>query len=195
MTLPAYPPDARNQQEIDAGINFNPHTAERIAARQQAKQRCRELNRVPPEQFKQRQKIARELFASSNDCYIEPDFYCDYGVNIHLGKRFYANHHCVILDAATIRIGDNVLLGPGVQLLSNNHPLDPVRRRQGWQTALPITIGNDVWIGAGSLILAGVTIGAGAVIAAGSVVRQDVAANAMVAGHPASLRKMILPTD
>lgn len=174
-----------DQSSIDRGELFDPHTAARTQQRQRAKQRCRELNALPPEQFKARQKLARELFAQVDGCYIEPDFFCDYGCNIYLGKRFYANHHCIILDAATVTIGDHVLLGPGVQLLTNNHPLDPDLRRRGWQQARPISIGDDVWIGAGALILGGVSIGAGAVVAAGSIVTHSVAPGQRVAGNPA----------
>lgn len=187
--------DAMSQQEIDLGNHFNPHEKHRVAQRQRAKSLCQQLNQIPPQQFRERQAIARQLFGQVNGCYIEPSFYCDYGCNIFLGKRFYANHNCTILDAASVYIGDNVLLGPGVQLLTNNHPTDPNLRRQGWQQASPIRLGNDVWIGGGAIILGGVTLGDGVIVGAGSVVTRSVESMQMVAGNPARVIKSIDTSD
>lgn len=164
---------------------FNPRDPELTAARVRAKKLCRELNQCTPEAFKAAQQIARQLFAKVQGCYLEPDFYCDYGFNIELGARFYANHHCVMLDAAPIRIGDDVMLGPAVQIYTVTHPLDAALRQSGIEQAKPIQIGHRVWIGGGAIILPGVTIGEDAVIAAGSVVTKDVPAGTVVKGNPA----------
>ena len=164
---------------------FNPRDPELTAARAHAKKLCRALNQCTPEAFKAAQQIAKQLFARVQGCYIEPDFYCDYGFNIELGARFYANHHCVMLDAAPIRIGDDVMLGPAVQLYTVTHPLDAALRQTGIEQAKPIQLGHRVWIGGGAIILPGVTIGEDAVIAAGSVVTKDVPAGAIVKGNPA----------
>lgn len=173
--------------KMNAGQWFLPRDRELSAMRKQAKAACRALNDTGPEPFKQHQRLAAALFGRVGSCYIEPDFYCDYGVNIHIGQRFYANHHCVLLDAATIEIGDDVLLGPHVQIYTVTHPLDSERRVQGLEMASPVRIGHRVWIGGGSIILPGVTIGDDAVIAAGSLVRHDVPAHALVGGNPAQL--------
>lgn len=173
---------------------FNPRDAELAKARSLAKQSCRELNQQGPEPFKKHQQLARQLFGSVQSCYIEPDFYCDYGFNISLGARFYANHHCVILDAARVEIGDDVMFGPGVQLYTVTHPLDAQQRTTGMELAKPIVIGNRVWIGGGAIVLPGVTVGDEAVIAAGSIVTKDVAAGMLVQGNPARpMRQVSVP--
>lgn len=176
------------QQMLD-GEWFSPRDKELSALRKAAKQRCRQLNAQGPEAFKQHQQLAAALFGRVGSCYIEPDFYCDYGINIRLGQRFYANHHCVILDAASVEIGDDVMLGPAVHIYTVTHPLDAAARVTGIEQAKPVIIGNRVWIGGQAVILPGVTIGDGAVIAAGSVVSRDVAPYTLVAGQPARWQK------
>jgi maltose O-acetyltransferase len=130
-------------------------------------------------------KLLKGLLGSSHSFWIEAQFYCDYGYNIHLGKQFYANHGCVILDAAPVTIGDDVMLAPGVLISTATHPLNAAKRKKGIETAHAITIGNGVWIGMGAKILPGVTIGENAVIGAGAVVNKSVAANTVAAGVPA----------
>lgn len=170
---------------------FNPADRELAAQRRRAKQLCRQMNQQGPDPFKAHQQLARQLFGSVGSCYIEPDFWCDYGGNIHLGQRFYANHQCVMLDAATITIGDDVMLGPAVQIYTVSHPMAASERVTGIEQAHPVTIGNRVWIGGGAIILPGVSIGEGAVIAAGAVVNRDVAPHTLVAGQPAKLIKTL----
>ncbi len=168
---------------------FDPRDRELAALRRQAKQLCRQLNTQGPEPFKAHQQLAKQLFGTVGSCYIEPDFWCDYGVNIQIGQRFYANHHCVMLDAAAISIGDDVMLGPAVQIYTVSHPMAASERVSGLEQALPVHIANRVWIGGGAIILPGVRIGEGAVIAAGAVVNRDVAPYTLVAGQPARLIK------
>jgi maltose O-acetyltransferase len=119
------------------------------------------------------------------DVWLEPPFYCDYGSNIAVGERFYANTGCVVLDCEAVEIGARVKLGPGVQLLAVSHPLDATQRALGLEYGEPISIGDDVWIGGGAIVLGGVTIGNRAVVGAGSVVTHDVPSDAVVAGNPA----------
>ncbi|WP_031570102.1 sugar O-acetyltransferase [Rheinheimera texasensis] len=168
---------------------FNPADRELAEQRRRAKQLCRQINQQGPEPFKAHQQLARQLFGSVGSCYIEPDFWCDYGGNIHLGQRFYANHQCVMLDAATITIGDDVMLGPAVHIYTVSHPMAASERVTGIEQAHPVIIGNRVWIGGGAIILPGVSIGEGAVIAAGAVVNRDVAPYTLVAGQPARFIK------
>lgn len=170
---------------------FNPRDAELTQLRRQAKQLCRRLNEQGPDPFKAHQLVARQLFGSLGSCYIEPDFWCDYGINIRIGARFYANHHCVILDAAPVQIGDDVMFGPAVQIYTVTHPLDASERARGLEQARPVSIGDKVWVGGGAIILPGVTLGEGAVIAAGAVVTRDVAPFTLVAGQPARLQKSL----
>lgn len=138
---------------------------------------------------------ARHQFLSSifgnipEDAFIEPPFFVDYGCNIKFGKAFYANFNCTFLDPTLITFGDNVMLGPNVTFTTVSHPTDPKRRITAEEYAEPITVGNNVWFASNVVVLPGVTIGDGAVIAAGAVVRNNVAANTVVAGIPARVIK------
>ena len=116
---------------------------------------------------------------------VRPPFHCDYGYNIALGDRVFLNFGCVILDVARVEIGAGTQIGPGVQILTADHPRDPALRAEGWDCGRPSRIGANVWIGGGALILPGVTIGDDAIIGAGSVVTRDVAPGQTVMGNPA----------
>lgn len=132
--------------------------------------------------------LLREAFASVGDgATIRPPFHCDYGYNISLGGGVFLNFGCTVLDVVAVRIGDRTQIGPGVQILTADHPRDPVLRAAMLEFGRPVTIGTDVWIGGGALILPGVTIGDGAIVGAGSVVTRDVPAGATVVGNPARI--------
>jgi maltose O-acetyltransferase len=118
-------------------------------------------------------------------------FYCDYGYNIEVGENFFANHNTVILDGAKVRFGDNVFVAPNCGFYTAGHPLDAERRNQGLEYAKPITIGNDVWIGAGVHVMPGVTIGNNVVIGAGSIVVKDIPDNSVAVGNPCRIPKHI----
>ncbi len=134
--------------------------------------------------------LLRELLASVGEgAYIRPPFHCDYGYNISLGAGVFLNFNCIILDVVKVAIGDRTQIGPGVQILTADHPRDPAQRRAGLEFGRPIVIGADVWIGGGAIILPGVTIGDGAIVGAGAVVTRDVAAGATVVGNPARERR------
>jgi maltose O-acetyltransferase len=135
-----------------------------------------------------RQILAELLPHAGQNLYIEPPFHCDYGSHIYCGDNVYFNVNCVVLDAAKVTIGSNVLFGPGVQLYAATHPLDAVVRRT-LELAEPITIGDDCWIGGSTVICPGVTIGAGCVIGAASVVTKDVPAYSLAVGNPAKVIK------
>ncbi|UBM25143.1 sugar O-acetyltransferase [Pseudomonas sp. p1(2021b)] len=120
---------------------------------------------------------------------IRPPFYCDYGYNISVGANTFMNFNCVILDVLPVRIGADCQIGPAVQIYTADHPLDPEVRRTGLESGRPVTIGDNVWIGGGAIILPGVTIGDNAVIGAGSVVTRDVPAGAIAVGNPARVRQ------
>ena len=127
-----------------------------------------------------------ELFAELGDgVLIEAPFHCAYGRNIHIGDGVYVNAGCTILDTAPVRIGARSMLGPYVQIYCADHHRDRALRTQGLERALPVTLGEEVWIGGGAILLPGVTIGDGAIVGAGAVVTRDVAPGARVAGNPA----------
>lgn len=151
----------------------------------EAKTVCHEFNQLSPAEGKTARKLIKQLFGQSVNSWVEPPFYCDYGYNIKVGKNFYANHGVVILDAAPVTFGDDVLLGPGVLISTATHPKDPHKRRKGLESAHPITVGNGVWIGMGAKILPGITIGDNAIIGAGAVITKDVPADTVYAGIPA----------
>lgn len=118
---------------------------------------------------------------------IRPPFHCDYGYNIYLDEGVFLNFGCTVLDVVRVRIGAGTQIGPGVQILTADHPRDPVQRGRMLEFGRPVTIGRNVWIGGGALILPGITVGDDAIVGAGSVVTRDVAAGATVAGNPARI--------
>jgi maltose O-acetyltransferase len=134
----------------------------------------------------ERHKLLIDRFASvGEEALIRPPFYCDYGFNIALGAGAFLNYNCIILDVERVVIGDGTAIGPAVQILASDHPRDPRLRQQKVRFGRPVTIGANVWIGGGAIILPGVTIGDDAIVGAGSIVTRDVAAGATVVGNPA----------
>jgi maltose O-acetyltransferase len=164
-----------------------------LEMRNQAKQLCFELNQTPPLQVEKRKEITQKILNGAEGALIESPFYCDYGCHIHVGKNFYANHGCTILDCARITIGDNCLLAPHVVISSATHPLDAKRRSAGEEYTRPIVIGDNCWIGASATINPGVTIGNNVVIGAGAVVAKDIPDNVVVAGVPAKIIRQLGP--
>lgn len=179
------------KQKMLQGFEYFPSDKSLQQDRAKAKKLCQQFNQHDIDDRKGSRQIIKSLFGHCAGAWIEPHFYCDYGYNISTGKNFYANHGLVILDAAPVTFGDDVMLAPGVLISTSTHPLDAVRRNKGIETAQPINVGNNVWIGMGVKILEGVNIGDNAVIAAGAVVNKDVAANTLVAGVPAKVLKKI----
>ncbi|WP_336488197.1 sugar O-acetyltransferase [Methylobacterium nigriterrae] len=129
--------------------------------------------------------LVERLAAVGTGAVIRPPFHCDYGYNIVLGADVFLNFNCVILDVVSVTIGDGAQIGPLVQILTADHPRDPEIRRSGLESGRPVSIGRNVWIGGGALIMPGVTVGDDAIIGAGSVVTRDVAPGATVVGNPA----------
>jgi maltose O-acetyltransferase len=143
-------------------------------------------NASPPSDPDARRRLLEELLGSIGEgTEIRPPFHCDYGYQLHIGARTFANFGLVALDVARIDIGDDVQIGPGVQLLTPTHPLEPEPRRAKWEAAAPIIIGDNVWLGGGVIVCPGVTIGANTVVGAGSVVTRDLPANVLAVGTPA----------
>jgi maltose O-acetyltransferase len=182
---------SEEKQKMIAGELYLAGDATLKADRLRARQLLHRYNHSAPEERELRNALLSELFGHASDAYIEPTFRCDYGYNIFLGKNFYANFDCVMLDVCPIHIGDNCMLAPGVHIYTATHPLDPVDRNSGQEYGKPVTIGHNVWIGGRAVINPGVTIGDNAVVASGAVVVKNVPANAVVGGNPARIIKML----
>jgi maltose O-acetyltransferase len=135
--------------------------------------------------------LRRLLGHIGEDVVVRAPFYCDYGTQISIGSRTFVNFDCVMLDGATITIGEACQLAPRVQLLTATHPLEPQPRRDGWESAHPISIGDNVWLGGGAIVCPGVTIGDDTVVGAGAVVTTDLPAGVLAVGVPARVQREI----
>lgn len=176
---------------MDKMINYVRGTNELREKTFRALKLLQDFNRSNYDDLEKQENIIRELFGSVGDnVSVQQNFYCDLGYNIHVGDNFYSGYNCTILDMAEVRIGDNCMLAPNVSIYTAGHHLTAKdRNKTGY--AIPITIGNNVWIGGSSVILPGVKIGDNSVIAGGSVVTKDVPSNVVVGGNPAKIIKEI----
>lgn len=184
-------------EKAAAGLLYDAnHDPALLAQRQAAKELVFDINHTHPREVEARNALLRRLLGRTGSTFvIESPFHCDYGFNIEVGENFYANVGLVILDGAAVTIGDNVFIAPGVGIHTAGHPVDMARRNQGLEYARPITIGDNVWIGAAVQILPGVNIGAGSVIGAGTLVRHDVPANVVYAGNPGRVVREVGDAD
>lgn len=165
---------------------------ELVKQRLNAKGLCFELNQIKPSNLEKRNSIINKLLGYQPDnLELLSPFTCDYGNNIVLGKNVFINSNCYFMDGAKITVGDNVFIGPSCGFYTANHPLDYQTRNQGIEQALPILIGNNVWLGGNVIVLPGVKIGDGCVIGAGSVVTKDIEANSIATGVPCKVIKKI----
>lgn len=159
------------------------------------KDKIEKYNKTSYKQPKLREKILRKLFNSvGKNIYVEPFFYCDYGMNVSVGDNVYLNTNCVFLDCAEIKIGNNVLFGPGVHIYTAYHSVKPNERfvnNKIIDIASPVIIGNNVWIGGNVTILPGIKIGDNVTIGAGSVVTKNIPANVVACGNPCKIIKRI----
>ena len=170
--------------------------AELLARRRAAKRVLHRLNSLPPDAEDERAALLRTLLGRLGTRFVfDGAFHCDYGFNIEIGENFYANVNLVILDPGKVTLGSNVFIGPNVGIYTAGHPLDPGRRNAGLEYALPVSIGDDVWIGGGVSIMPGVTIGTGAVIGGGAVVTRDVPPDVVCGGNPARVIREITDGD
>jgi maltose O-acetyltransferase len=158
--------------------------------REEARRLTRLYNQTVETDYEERTRLLKQLFGTvGKNIYIEPTFKCDYGYNIHVGDNFYANFDCVILDVCKVTIGDNCMFGPGVHIYTATHPTSAVERNKGPELGIPVTIGNNVWVGGRAVINPGLTIGNNAIIASGAVVTRNVPDNVVVGGNPARIIK------
>ncbi|MEO5765238.1 MAG: sugar O-acetyltransferase [Casimicrobiaceae bacterium] len=173
------------QARMLAGTLYDPADPALMLARRRARKLTHDFNHAPPGAVALRGRLLRRLLGRCGaTVLVEPPFFCDYGTHIELGDNVFINFNCVMLDCAPIVVGARTSLGPGVMLLAATHPLDAATRRSGLESAAPIRVGDDVWLGAGAIVCPGVTIGSGSVVGAGSVVVRDLPANVVALGNP-----------
>lgn len=166
------------------------------AERERAKDLCFDLNQCRPSDQETRVAILRQLIGTIKGNFnILSPFYCDYGSRITIGNNFFANYDCKIIDGAEVIFGDDVRIGPNCCFATANHALDPGMRRDGYMIYQPVTVGNNVWFGAGVTVLPGVIIGDDCVIGAGSVVTGDIPAGVFAAGNPCRVIRPLTEAD
>lgn len=158
--------------------------------------RCFELNSISPLKKEEREKMLKDIIKEIGTGFdILSPFFCDFGENIHIGKNFYANHNLSILDGGKVTIGDSVFIAPNAVITTAGHAINPEQRDRGLEIALPVTIGSHVWLGANVCVLPGVTIGNNVVIGAGSVVTKDIPDDVIAAGNPCRVLRKITEED
>lgn len=153
------------------------------------------LNTVDRSDFETIGKIVKELLGKSENAFINPPFYCDYGTHIEVGKNFFANYNCTIIDVAKVTIGENCMMAPNVAVYTAGHPVHPVSRNSLYEYGIEVSIGDNVWIGGNTVILPGVHIGSNTVIGAGSVVTKDIPEWVVAAGNPCKVVRKITDGD
>jgi len=185
------------KEKAAKGLLYNAnYDADILADGEKTKEILYEYNMLhPTKKDEQRYIIKMLLGKTGNSFVIRPPFFCDYGYNIEVGENFFANVNLIILDGAKVTIGDNVFIAPNVGIYTAGHPLDVEQRNEGLEYAYPVTIGNNVWIGAHVAIMPGVTIGDNCVIGAGSIVTKSIPSNSLAAGNPCKVIREITEAD
>jgi maltose O-acetyltransferase len=182
------------KQKMLSGEPYLASDPELATERLRARGLCREYNGSLESEVALRREILDKLFGTiAGEITIEPSFKCDYGYNVHVGGNFYANFDLIILDVCEVRIGKNCFIGPRASILTATHPVDPIARAAGPEYGAPVTIGDDVWIGAGAIINPGVTLGDRVVVASGAVVTRSFGAGSLIGGVPARVIREIDP--
>jgi galactoside O-acetyltransferase len=182
------------RERIASGRLFNDMSEGLPEERLRGKERMYAFNQTRPTEMEKRQELMKEMFGAIGEhCWIEPPIFFCYGTNVFFGDMVYVNFNLSLVDDYQIIIGNQVLFGPNVTIAVTGHPIDPASR--GYMYAFPVTIGDNVWVGAGAVICPGVTIGENTVIGAGSIVTKDIPANVIAAGNPCKVLREINEQD
>ena len=183
-----------NRERRDAQM---PYISDETVYEEQKRARIltQKLNTMDRSDFEGITRVIQELLQTEETPFINPPFYCDYGNHIKVGKNFFCNYNCTILDVGKVTFGDNCLLAPNVAIYTAGHPIHPDSRNSLYEYGIDVTIGDNVWIGGNVVIMPGVNIGSNCVIGAGSVVTKDIPAWSIAAGNPARVIKTITEED
>ena len=186
-----------NQKErMLAGLPYKAWLDGLAEERLENKKRVFRFNNMEPDKFEEKIALIKEIFGKTGEnIFGEAPFHCDYGYNIEVGENFFANYNLTILDVGKVKIGANAQIAPNVSIYTAGHPVHPESRNTGYEYGIPITIGDNVWIGGSVTILPGVTIGSNVVIGAGSVVTKDLPDNVIAAGNPCRVIRTITEED
>ena len=180
------------KEKAAEGLAYNPNRDKELLDEMRATHaKVQKYNNIPYEEDERRSEEIRKIVHMGEGGTVISPFFCDYGYNIHIGANFFSNTNLAILDGAKVEIGDNVFIGPNVGIYTAEHHLNATKRAEGIEYAFPVSIGNNVWIGGGTTILAGVKIGDGSVIGAGSVVTKDIPEGVIAVGVPCRVLKKI----
>ena len=183
----------REFSKMVSGENYNINDPELREIRYRVRDIVDEFNALSARAVTEKERLIRTIFGRvGENVHFEKGMRIDYGCNTHIGNNVFINFNFVLLDCAPVTIGNNVFIAPDVQIYTAQHPLDPDTRNQHIGSARPINIGDDVWIGGGSIILPGVTIGKGSTIGAGSVVKHDIPSGVIAAGNPCQVKRVCL---
>ena len=182
-----------NQKErMLAGLPYKAWLDGLSEERLACKQKVYEFNHLPPAESDKACQLLKDIFGKTGESiWLEAPFHCDYGWNIEIGENFFANYNLIILDVGKVTIGNNVQCAPNVSIYTAGHPLHPESRNSGYEYGIPITIGDNVWIGGNAVIMPGVTIGENSVIGSGSVVTKDIPAWSIAVGNPCKVVRTI----
>ena len=160
------------------------------------KKRIYRFNHMPPEEWDRQDELLKQILGRTGRfAHVEPPFHCDYGYNIEVGENFFANYNLTVLDVARVRIGANAQIAPNVSIYTAGHPIHPDSRNSGYEYGIDVTIGDNVWLGGYACVMPGVTIGNNVVIGAGSVVTKDIPDNVIAVGNPCRVVREITEAD
>ena len=185
------------KEKRDLGFLYDANYDKELAVeRVKCQDMCYEYNNLKPSQMNEQYALMKKILGSTkNSFYVTPPFWCDYGYTVKIGENFYSNHNLTLVDGGQITFGDNVFIAPNCVFTTAGHALDTEQRNRGLEFAYPITVGDNVWFGAGVIVLPGVSIGSDTVIGAGSVVTKDIPSGVVAVGNPCRVLRKITPAD
>lgn len=185
------------KERMEKGLLYDPADGEIVAEQSEFAELLYDFNASRPGELEKRSRLLKSIFAEiGENCYIEPPFHANWsGRHVHFGSGVYANFNLTIVDDGEVWVGDHVMFGPNVTVATAGHPILPSLRERGIQYDIPVRIGNNVWVGAGAVLLPGVTIGDNTVVGAGSVVTKDLPENVVAVGNPCRVLRPIGEKD